>query len=353
MGSQSARALSLNEQAEQPQKKPEPKPSAGLWLSGIAFTIVIAAFGYALSKVPGFDRVGPLACAIVIAVIYRQFLGYPEKIRAGIQFSSKRFLRFAIILYGLKLNIDIVLHQGLGLLARDVGVIAFAILFTVWLGKLLKAESSLVMLLGVGTGVCGAAAIAAVSPIIKAKDEDTAIGVGIIALVGTIFSIIYTILRPFLPLSAIDYGIWSGISLHEIAHVALAGAPAGPDGLAIALLAKLGRVLLLVPLCFILMFWVKRKSAGKAGETKIEFPWFLIGFILMSLFGSYVLGKSIPVSKAAMDGVANATTFILTTAMVGLGLNVSLRDLRTKAARPLIAMLITSVVLSIAAYFIA
>ncbi|MFJ5716084.1 YeiH family protein [Neobacillus sp. NPDC093127] len=353
MGSQSASALSLNKQAEQPQKKPEPKPSVGLWLSGIAFTVVIAAIGYVLSKVPGFDRVGPLACAIVIAVMYRQFLGYPEKIRAGIQFSSKRFLRFAIILYGLKLNIDIVLHQGLGLLARDVGVIAFAILFTVWLGKLLKAESSLVMLLGVGTGVCGAAAIAAVSPIIKAKDEDTAIGVGIIALVGTIFSITYTILRPFLPLSAIDYGIWSGISLHEIAHVALAGAPAGPDGLAIALLAKLGRVLLLVPLCFILMYWVKRKSAGKAGDTKIEFPWFLIGFILMSLFGSYVLGKSIPVPKAAMDGIANATTFILTTAMVGLGLNVSLRDLRTKAARPLIAMLITSVVLSIAAYFIA
>ncbi|WML42294.1 YeiH family protein [Neobacillus sp. OS1-2] len=332
---------------------PKPKPSGWLWLSGITFTIVVAAFGYLLSKAPGFDHVGPLACAIVIAVLYRQFFGYPEKLRAGIQFSSKRLLRFAIILYGLKLNIDIVFHQGLGLLARDVGVIVFAILFTIWLGKLLKAESSLILLLGVGTGVCGAAAIAAVSPIIKAKDEDTAIGVGIVALMGTIFSITYTILRPFLPLSAIQYGIWSGISLHEIAHVALAGAPAGPDGLAIALLAKLGRVLLLIPLCFILMYWVKRKSAGSAGDTRIEFPWFLIGFILMSLFGSYVLGKSIPVSKTAMDGVANATTFILTSAMVGLGLNVSLRDLRTKAARPLMAMLITSVILSVITYFIA
>ncbi|MFC4801313.1 YeiH family protein [Neobacillus sp. GCM10023253] len=353
MGSQSARILPQDEQNEQPLKKPETKPSAYLWLGGIAFTIVIAAFGFALAKVPGFDRVGPLACAIVIAVIYRQFFGYPEVLRAGIQFSAKRFLRFAIILYGLKLNIDVVIHQGLGLIARDIGVIAFAILLTVWLGKLLKAESSLVLLLGVGTGVCGAAAIAAVSPILKAKDEDTAIGVGIIALVGTIFSITYTILRPILPLSAIDYGIWSGISLHEIAHVALAGAPAGPDGLAIALLAKLGRVLLLVPLCFILMYWMKRRSSGSAGDTKIEFPWFLIGFILMSLFGSYILGHSMPVSKAAMDGISTATTFILTSAMVGLGLNVSLRDLRTKAARPLIAMLITSVILSVVSYFIA
>ena len=247
------------------------------------------------------------------------------------------------------------LHQGIGLIARDIGVIAFAILFTIWLGKLLKAEPSLVLMLGVGTGVCGAAAIAAVSPIIKAKDEDTAISIGIIALVGTIFSITYTILRPFLPLSAIEYGIWSGISLHEIAHVALAGAPAGPDRLAIALLAKLGRVLLLVPLCFILMYWVKKRSSGKTADTTIEFPWFLIGFILMSLFGSYILGKTIPVSKVAMDGISTATTFILTSAMVGLGLNVSLRDLRTKEGRPglLIAMMITSVILSIVSYFIA
>jgi uncharacterized integral membrane protein (TIGR00698 family) len=354
MESQSARVLPLSKQDLQLQKKSEPKPSAPLMLlGGIAFTSVIAVFGFALAKVSGFDRVGPLACAIVIAVMYRQFFGYPEMISAGIQFTAKHFLRFAIILYGLKLNIDVVLHQGIGLIARDIGVIAFSILFTIWLGKLLKAESSLVLMLGVGTGVCGAAAIAAVSPIIKASDEDTAISIGIIALVGTIFSITYTILRPFLPLSAIEYGIWSGISLHEIAHVALAGAPAGPDGLAIALLAKLGRVLLLVPLCFILLYWVKKRSSGKTAENTIEFPWFLIGFILMSLFGSYILGKSIPVSKGTMDGISTATTFILTSAMVGLGLNVSLRDLRTKAGRPLIAMMITSGILSVVSYFIA
>ncbi|MEH7300461.1 YeiH family protein [Neobacillus drentensis] len=354
MSSQSARALSSHEIAgqQQQQKKPEPKSKAGLWVGGIAFTIVIAAAGFALSAIPGFNRVGPMACAIILAIIYRQFFGYPEKIRAGIQFSARYFLRFAIILYGLKLNVDVILNQGLGLVVRDAGVIVFAILATVWLGKKLKADSSLSLLLGVGTGVCGAAAIAAVAPIIKAKEEDTAIGVGIIALVGTIFSIVYTIIRPLLPLSAIDYGIWSGSSLHEIAHVALAGAPAGPDGLAMALLAKLGRVLLLVPLCFILMYWMKRKSADAAGETKVDFPWFLVGFILMSLFGSYAVGTWVPVPAAVLDGISTATTFILTSAMVGLGLNVSLRDLRTKALRPLIAMLITSIFLSVITFFI-
>lgn len=332
----------------------EPKHnSALLWVGGIAFTFFIALLGFFLAKVPGFDHVGQLASAIVIAVVYRQIFGYPEIIRSGITFSSKRLLRFAIILYGLKLNISTVLHDGIGLLIRDAGVIIFAILLTIWLAKVFKADKNISLLLGVGTGVCGAAAIAAIAPIVKSKDEDTAIGVGIIALVGTIFAIVYTILRPILPLSAVDYGIWSGISLHEIAHVALASAPGGEDSLAIGLLAKLGRVFLLVPLCFIFMYIMKRKSHGQdATDNKIEFPWFLIGFILMSLFGSYALGSYIPVSEGFTNGVSNLTTWCLTAAMVGLGLNVSLKDLRTKALRPLIAMLITSVCLSILAYFI-
>src|SRR5699024_11142599 len=117
----------------------------------------------------------------------------PEAIRPGIAFSSKRLLRAAIILYGLKLNIDTVLTDGLGLLAIDAGVIIFAIFATIWLAKIFKADKNISLLLGVGTGICGAAAIAAIAPIVKSKDEDTAIGVGIIALMGTIFAVAYTI----------------------------------------------------------------------------------------------------------------------------------------------------------------
>lgn len=322
-----------------------------LWLGGVGFTLIIALLGFGLSKVPGFDRVGPLASAIVIAIVYRQIWGYPSSIRSGIQFSSKKLLRLAIILYGLKLNIDVILHQSLGMLAYDAGVIVFAITCTILLAKWLKADMSLSLLLGVGTGVCGAAAIAAVSPIVKAKDEDTAIGVGIIALVGTVFAIGYTLLRPILPMPLMDYGTWSGLTLHELAQVALAAAPAGQDALAIGLLAKLGRVLLLIPLCFILMYWMKRKENAEM-DTKIEFPWFLIGFIVMSLFGSYVLGKYIPYPEEAKSIVTSATTWILSMAMVGLGLNVSLSDVRTKALRPLIAMVITSLLLSVLTFFI-
>lgn len=146
-------------------------PTVSVSAGGVAFTFLFALLAYGLAKVPGFNHIGPLACSIIMAVIYRQILGYPEKIRSGIEFSSKKLLRYAIILYGLKLNIDVVIHQGLGLLLRDVGTAVFAIVLTVFLAKWMKADSGLSLLLGIGTGICGAAAIAAVSPIVKAKKK--------------------------------------------------------------------------------------------------------------------------------------------------------------------------------------
>ena len=115
-----------------------------------------------------------------------------------------------------------------------------------------------------------------------------------------------------------------------------------------ALLAKLGRVFLLIPLSLILMYWMNRRGKDKAG-TKVDVPWFLLGFLGMSLLGSYVLADTLQSSTALNKLIADGTSFLLTMAMVGLGLNVNLRELRDKALRPLAAMLITSVVLSILA----
>jgi uncharacterized integral membrane protein (TIGR00698 family) len=332
------------------QKKSKKMLNVSLIL-GIGFTLIIAMCGFLLAALPGLNHIGALACAILLALVYRQVFGYPERLRTGIQFSSKKLLRLAIILYGLKLNMIVIFHQGLPLLLRGAVTIIFSIAVLMLLAKWLKADLNLSLLLSVGTGICGAAAIAAVSPIIKAKDEDMAMGVGIIALVGTAFSIIYTLIYPVLPISLIDYGNWVGISLHEIGHVALAAAPAGSDALANALLAKLARVFLLVPVCFILMIWMKKKGKME-GEAKIEFPWFLIGFIVMSFVGSFIIGREVVVSKKLMSDIAGFTSFILTMSMTGLGLNISLKELRTKAIRPLIAIIITSILLSLLTFYI-
>ncbi len=315
-----------------------------LFIGGIIFTFVVAELGILLAKLPVFSRFGSMISAILIAVVYRQAAGYPESIKRGVQFSAKVLLRVAIVLFGFRLNLATVMSEGLGLLARDVGTVVGAIAVTLLVSRWLKADENLSILLGVGTGVCGAAAIAAVSPIIGAKEEDTAVGVGLIALTGTAFTMIYTLLLPVLPLSLEQYGVWVGVSLHEIAHVAAAASPAGQDALAIALLAKLGRVLLLIPVCFALIYWMKSRS-GKGTGAKIEFPWFLAGFVLTSVIGSYA---SVPASY--MSKMTSTSSFLLASAMVGLGLNVNLRAVRSKAAKPLIAMICASVLLSIATY---
>ena len=179
------------------------------WCMGVAFTFLIASLGFLLSLLPVFKLIGPLASAILIAILYRQFFGYPMQIKSGIQFSSKHLLRAAIILYGLKLDIRVILSEGLIFLLKDAVIITFAILLMVFLAKKFRAHPTISLLLGVGTGVCGAAAIAAIAPIIKSKEEDTAISVGIIALIGTVFAIGYTLLRPILPFSDTVFGIWS------------------------------------------------------------------------------------------------------------------------------------------------
>lgn len=310
---------------------------------GVGFTFAVAYAGTLLAGLPVVSRFGAMICSIFLAILYRQVFGYPEGLRIGIQFSSKVLLRVAIVLFGFRLNLAVVMEEGLGLLVRDLGTVAGAILLTLGIAKWLGADLGISTLLGVGTGVCGAAAIAAVSPIIGAKEDDTAISVGIIALTGTLFTVIYTFLRPLLPFTALQYGVWSGVSLHEIAHVVAASSPAGEDALAIALLAKLGRVLLLIPVSLILMY--KTSRAGEGDKGKVQFPWFLAGFVVTSVISSYA-----PISKQVLTGITTVTSFLLTSAMVGLGLSISLKTIGGRAAKPWLAVLITSAVLSAVTY---
>ncbi|MDQ0215592.1 putative integral membrane protein (TIGR00698 family) [Oikeobacillus pervagus] len=321
------------------------KLSDRFFWGGVGFTTFIALVGTALSLLPFFGKIGAMACAILLAILYRQLFGYPEKLRTGIEFVGKFILRFAIVLYGFKLNIYLVFNDGLGLLGKGILTIIFSIAVTMLIAKWLKADPMISLLLGIGTGICGAAAIAAASPIIQSKDEDTAISVGMIALIGTIFALGYTAILPHSGLSLVSYGEWSGISLHEIAHVALAGAAGGDDALTMALLAKLSRVLLLIPVCFILVFWMKRRTKKEKIQSKIPFPWFLLGFLLTSFIGTFGMEHGV-ISEHSIDLISTMGTFLLTMAMTGLGLNVSFQEMKRKALRPLIALLMTSLALS-------
>ena len=143
---------------------------------GIGFTVAIAVTGIQAAKLPFLSRLGSMVLSILIAIVYRQVAGYPEYLKSGIQFSAKKLLRLAIVLFGFRLNLVTVLSEGLGLLVRDLGTVAGAILLTLLLAKWLKADPKQSLLDGVGQRH-GAAAIAAVSPIMMPRD-DTAVAWG-------------------------------------------------------------------------------------------------------------------------------------------------------------------------------
>lgn len=318
------------------------------FIFGILFTFIIAAISLISSKLPLLDKVGALTIAIVIAILFRHFKGYPESYRPGITFASKRLLKFAIILYGLKLNIFDVIGEGSTLLLIDGGVIIVSIGLMLLLNHYIKGDKAITLLLGIGTGVCGAAAIAAVSPILKSREKDTAINIGIIALIGTLFSLAYTVIYTLFTISPEVYGVWSGVSLHEIAHVILAADFSGDTALRIGLLGKLGRVFLLIPLSIVLILVMNMKSQARNTNQRIEMPYFLIGFVLMAIFHTYV-----PIPQFIMQIIEPLTTICLLMAMVALGLNVSFKDLQDRAFKPLIGVIIVSTILSTITFIIA
>ena len=311
------------------------------FMKGIMFTFMIAMISYILAKFPILHTIGALAIAIIFAMIYRQVIGYPEHIRPGITFASKRLLKFAIILYGLKLNMGDILGKGWKLLLIDIIVIIFSISLTLLLNQIIKGNKDISILLGIGTGVCGAAAIAATAPILKSKEKDIAISVGIIALVGTIFALIYTAIEAIFNIPTITYGAWTGISLHEIAHVVLAADIGGPEAMTFALLGKLGRVFLLIPLSIGLILYMRYKSHSSQVQQKIDIPYFLIGFIIMACINTFV-----PIPSLLMNIINVITTVCMLMAMVALGLNIVLKEVISKALKPFIVICITSICLS-------
>lgn len=216
-----------------------------------------------------------------------------------------------------------------------------------FVNKLLRGDKNIALLLGVGTGVCGAAAIAAVAPIFKSREKDTAISIGIIALIGTIFSLIYTAIYAIFSMTTNVYGAWSGVSLHEIAHVVLAGGFGGSDALKIALLGKLGRVFLLIPLTIVLILIMRFRSSESSSKGRISIPYFLIGFVIMALVNTYVTIPSV-----LLNILNTVSTICLLMAMVALGLNVAFKDLKNRALKPLMTIIITSICLSSLAFIV-
>jgi uncharacterized integral membrane protein (TIGR00698 family) len=215
-----------------------------------------------IAKLPFFSIMGIMIILILLGALWNNTLSLPSTPNAslGVQFSSKKLLRAGIILLGFRLNLFQIVDSGISILMIDVLVILFTMIYILSLGRIFKTNKELTVLVAAGTAICGAAAIVAVAPLIKSKQEQTAVAVSCIAVLGTIGALLFIFLFPYLPIAEKEYGLLVGVSLHKLAHVVAAAVPAGELGSEMAILVKLGRVSLLIPVALLISFFMNRQG---------------------------------------------------------------------------------------------
>lgn len=305
---------------------------------GLILTGLIAGLAFLLRTVPGIAGLSPLILAIAIGMALHNTVGTPTWGKAGVTFSLRRILRFAIILLGLQLSIAQVIAlggTGLAIIAASLGA---TFLFTTWLGRRLGVERKLASLIAAGTSICGASAVIASNTVMRGSDEDIAYAVACVTIFGSLSMLAYPALPALLQLSAHDYGLWAGASIHEIAQVVAAAFQDGQEAGDFGTIAKLTRVMMLAPTILLLGYAETRRRrlvpAGNAepgSRQAVPMPWFVLGFILMLLVNSLDI---LPRGDKAL--LVQATTFLLTMALAAMGLETDIRKLRAKGWKPLL-----------------
>lgn len=317
--------------------------------------LLIALFSFAafyIAEVPVVKQLSfsPLIVGIVLGMLYANSLRnkLPETWVPGIKFCTKQVLRGGIILYGFRLTLTQVAAVGVPAVLIDLIIVTGTIFLGVALGRLLKMDRDTALMTSTGSAICGAAAVLGAEPVVKCEGHKTAIAVSTVVIFGTISMFLYPILYRAGILSGLtdtQVAIYTGSTLHEVAHVAGAGNAMDPtDALGIAgtaTITKMIRVMMLAPVLVIMGFALAgRKSATANGETekrKITIPWFAFGFIGVICLNSllqHLCGVE-SVKEIPLNGVIEyIDTFMLTMAMTALGTDTNINKFKQAGAKP-------------------
>ena len=318
--------------------------------------LLIVLFSFAAFYIAGFPLVkklsfSPLIVGIVLGMLYANSLRnkLPETWVPGIRFCTKQVLRWGIVLKGFRLPLSAVAAVATPAAAVDLRAVTATILGGILLGRLLKIDRDTALMTSTGSAICGAAAVLGAEPVVKCEGYKTAIAVSTVVIFGTLSMFLYPLMYRTGMLDGLtDTGVavYTGSTLHEVAHVAGAGNAMDPtDTLGIAgtaTITKMIRVMMLAPVLVILGFVLarRRKTAGGRNEkNKITIPWFAFGFIRVICLNSllqYLTGaesvRDIPLNSA----IESVDTFMLTMAMTALGTETSIDKFKHAGAKPFV-----------------
>lgn len=284
----------------------------------------------------------PMIVGIVLGMLYANSLrnNLPDTWVPGIQFCSKRVLRIGIILYGFRLTFQDVTAVGVPAICVDAIVVTVTILGGMLIGRMLKMDRELTLLTSVGSGICGAAAVLGAESAIKTQPYKTAVAVSTVVIFGTIAMFVYPVLyrNGVFDLSPEAMGIFTGATVHEVAHVVGAGNAMGKAVSDPAIIVKMIRVMMLVPVLLVISYAMARAAVAGGGTKsggKVSMPWFAILFLVVIGFNSFNL---LPADVVGF--INNFDTFLLTMAMTALGAETSIDKFRKAGFKPFLLALI-------------
>lgn len=327
---------------------------------GVLLAAVIALFAVWVESLLPIHLVGAAVIAMFVGILLNPLIKGKAIFASGLKVTSKKILKFAIILLGLSLNITTILHVG----KMSLAVMVFTLLTCFgggyFIGKALGLNWKLSNLISAGTGICGGSAIAAIAPTIDADDNDVAYAMSATFLFDMAMILLFPIMGQAMGMTDQAFGIWAGTAVNDTSSVVATGYAFSEAAGDYATMVKLTRTLSIIPtvLTFALIqLRIKRKEARAASldgsEVKANFsimkifPWFILGFVAMSVVASVF---SIP--AAMVSGTKTTSKFLMVCALAAIGLNTSFKDLKKSGIRPMIHGFIISALVVVVALLV-
>ena len=327
------------------------------FIPGILLSVGVAALACFIESLLPIHLIGSAVIAMFVGMSINHFLKDRKVLSAGLKFTSKKILKFAIILLGLSLNITTILTVG----KMSLTVMIFTLLTCFggghFIGRALGLNWKLSNLISAGTGICGGSAIAAIAPTIDADDNDVAYAMSATFLFDMAMIVLFPIMGRALGMSDQAFGIWAGTAVNDTSSVVATGYAFSEAAGDFATMVKLTRTLAIIPtvvtFAFIQLRLKRKESLATSGSgdalkanfsiSKI-FPWFILGFLAMS-----VVASVFPIPAAVVSGTKRISKFLMVCALAAIGLNTSFSSMKKAGIRPMIHGFIISALVVVVA----
>lgn len=299
-------------------------------LPGVALCAAIAAVAVLLGR--ALPVVGGPVFGIVIGVVVASFWKPDSGFSAGIKYSAKQLLQLSIVLLGFNLQLGEVVGGGLRSLPVMLGTFAIVLTAAYFTGKALHLDRDLRRLLGVGTAICGGSAIAALSSVIDVSEAEVAYAISTVFLFNVAAVLTFPALGHLLGLSQHAFGLWAGTAINDTSSVVAAGFVYGHAAGTQAVIVKLTRTALIVPIVLFYAgkrLWHARAQGGGVAWRDIV-PWFIVWFLAAAVLNT--VGAVPDALHAAFSDVA---LFLIVVALTGVGLSADAKAIRAAGVRPL------------------